>query len=103
VERQRLFQLRHQGYDRRRKAKKRAIWKRMARQMKAALLAQAAQATPEPVVLAAPITLPGIPMRLALPAPVEDPLMLQINALAAARAAARAPALLPIQRSHSAD
>jgi hypothetical protein len=32
-ERQRLFQLRHPGYDRRRKAKKRAIWKRMARQM----------------------------------------------------------------------
>ena len=80
-ERQRRFQERHPEYDRRRKARQRAMEKRASERFPAlwaeitARVAAAAQAT-RPVLM--------------LPAPVEDPAMAELNGLAASLAAARA-------------
>ena len=94
LERQRLFQERHPGYDRRRKARQRGMLKRLKAQWKAAWLAAAAAARqPQP----APLAIPRIPQRLMLPAPVEDLMVAEIDALAARAAAARAEAMLPVR------
>lgn len=82
LERQRVFQARHPGYDRRRKARERAASKRYVMQLRraatvAALIeAQAAEATP--VVVATPVP---VVTRLALPAPVVDPVIAELDAL----------------------
>jgi len=80
-ERQRLFQLRHPGYDRRRKARQRASSNRAAKQLiaklKAAALRRQLQSTPVTIPLVA------TPVPLMLPAPVQDPLIAELNALAA--------------------
>jgi hypothetical protein len=72
AERQRRFQKRNPGYDRRRKANARASAKRGAEQLLAALHAKMAAEAPRPVLM--------------LPAPVEDPMMAEVNALAASLA-----------------
>ena len=80
-ERQRNFQRANPGYDARRKSRCRAGAKRgvamMKAQMRAELLAQQAQ-TAE-----ATIQIPATKPLLMLPAPVEDPLMAQIEAMRA--------------------
>ena len=91
AERQRLFQLRHPGYDRRRKARQRGALKKALqakrRQMVLDAQATAAQTVPPPAVeTPAP--------RLMLPAPVENLEMAQIDALAASLAARRRAELL---------
>jgi hypothetical protein len=73
AERQRKFQDAHPGYDRRRKARERAMAKRGA--------ALFVPAMPVPAVA-----------RLALPAPVVDPVMAELEALGAALASSRARA-----------
>ncbi|MGB7160698.1 MAG: hypothetical protein WBD40_21720 [Tepidisphaeraceae bacterium] len=77
AERQRLFQLRHPGYDRRRKSRERASAKRGAAQLFAALQAKAAAEANRPVLM--------------LPAPVENPVLVELDALAAARASSVPP------------
>ena len=72
AERQRRFQKRNPGYDRRRKANARESAKRGAEQLLAALQAKMAAEAPRPVLM--------------LPAPVEDPMMAEVNALAASLA-----------------
>jgi hypothetical protein len=86
AERQREFQQRHPGYDRRRKARLRDMVRRQAAKQRAELLAQAelartasAAAAAEVMKLVCPIPL----IQLALPAPVENPLLVEINNLAA--------------------
>jgi hypothetical protein len=80
AERQRRFQARHPGYDRRRKARRRGAAKRDAARRVAALEAQAATTTP--AVTAAPVEMLLHPLptyRLALPAPVEDPFLAELK------------------------
>jgi hypothetical protein len=72
AERQRLFQLSHPGYDRRRKARQRARVNHAVAQLRAAAQAQAAAKANPPVLM--------------LPAPVEDLAMAELNALAASLA-----------------
>jgi hypothetical protein len=88
AERQRKFQKSHPGYDRARKSRGRAGCKRRISMMKAEIramvLAERAQAA------AAMIQIPAAKPMLMLPAPVENPLMAQIEALAAARKSASA-------------
>ena len=76
AERQRIFQLCNPGYDRRRKAHKRAIAKRRREQLRAEWR-QAARAD------AAAAQAPVIRPMLMLPAPIEDPTLVELNALAA--------------------
>ena len=83
LERQRRFQASHPGYDRRRVARKRAAVKRGAAQRLAALAAQAAAAEAKPQVL-------------MLPAPVEDPVVVELNALATSHATSPAPEPVPL-------
>jgi hypothetical protein len=81
TERQRLFRLRHPGYDARRKARERAGAKRSAAASPLLAAFHAAfrgEATSE-------ATRPA----LMLPAPVEDLAMADVNALAASLASAR--------------
>ena len=73
TERQRQFRERNPGYYRRLHAKRRAETKARV----AALAEQAATAVPEPLAF------PATPPRLMLPAPVQDPAMDALNALAA--------------------
>jgi hypothetical protein len=82
AERQRLFQLRHPGYDRRRIARKRGAAKRGAAQLVAALQAKAAEASR--------------PM-LMLPAPAEDLVLVELNALAGSLASAPSPQPLSVK------
>ena len=102
AERQRRFQDAHPGYDRRRKARRRAMIKHAVAQMRQAKEAMAAEATPaEPLALPAPLTIaatsvPAAP-RLALPAPVVDPVMAELDALRAALASSRARAAQPVR------
>ena len=84
AERQAEFRRRNPGYYQRLHAQRRAALKaRMAQRKeaeRAAVMAMAdAQAMPEPVTL----TIPVPTFRLALPAPVVDPAVLAIDALAA--------------------
>ena len=83
AERQHKFQRAHPGYDRRRKARGRASGKRLVEMMKAQwraeLLAEQAQ------TVEATIQVPATKPLLMLPAPVENPLMVELEALAAAR------------------
>jgi hypothetical protein len=74
AERQKRFQARNPGYDRRRKARQRAMEKRASERFPALwaqLTAQVAAtaAAPRPVLM--------------LPAPVEDPMVAKLNVLAA--------------------
>jgi hypothetical protein len=97
AERQRKFQDAHPGYDRRRKARERAMAKRGAALFVQALQAKAADAAPaEPLALPATVAVPAMPVpavaRLALPAPVVDPVMAELEALGAALASSRARA-----------
>ena len=102
AERQRRFQAAHPGYDRRRKARERAMAGRGAALFVTALRAKAAEAAPaEALVLAAPLAVPAVPVpmvaRLALPAPVVDPVMAELDALRAALASPRAREALPLR------
>jgi hypothetical protein len=92
AERQFWFRRRHPGYDRRRKARERASAKRGAAQILAALNAKAAQAAAIPAML-----VPTEPQRLALPAPVVDPVMAELNALREALASPRVREALPVR------
>jgi hypothetical protein len=86
AERQRLFQLRHPGYDARRKARERAMARRTTERFIAARRARAAAEAADADCAAAEAPRPV----LMLPAPVEDPMMAEVNALAASLAASRA-------------
>jgi hypothetical protein len=78
TERQREFRERNPGYYQRLHAKRRAELKgRVELALRAAERAAAAQVT---------LTLPVPTWRLALPAPVVDPLLVELNALVAQRA-----------------
>ena len=113
AERQRRFQAAHPGYDRRRKARRRGMLKRAVAQIRQAEEAMAAEAKPaEPLALPAPLAVPAIkapiPIHrdwrplpvltsarlalLALPAPVVDPAIAELEALRAALASSRARA-----------
>ena len=85
AERQRRFQASHPGYDRRRKSRRRGSAKRAAAQLLVALQAKAAEAKREV---------------LMLPAPVENLVLVELNALAASLAStpARAPEPLWVGR-----
>ena len=91
AERQRKFQQANPGYDRRRKARERAMSKRdlAQRRAEAAALALAAHAAAHAAATAqtppATIQIPANKPLLMLPAPVKDPWMAEIEALAAAR------------------
>ena len=89
LERQRRFQAGHPGYDRRRKARQRGASKRAVKQMRREWAAQAA-AEAEAVAVEAK------PQLLMLPAPIEDPMMAQLNAMAASLVAAPAREPLPL-------
>jgi hypothetical protein len=88
AERQRRFQAAHPGYDSRRKARERASAKRGAAQILEALRTMSVEQVPA--------------QRLALPAPVVDPLLAELDALSAALASARAREALPVRQSASA-
>jgi hypothetical protein len=92
LERQRRFQANHPGYDRRRKARGRVTDKRAAKQMVMAWAAQARAA--EAAEAAAAVE--AKPQLLMLPAPVEHPMMNQLNAMAASLAASPAREPLPL-------
>ena len=89
AERQRRFQERHPGYDRRRKAQERALAKRGGAQLFATLPAQAAAA-------AAATAEAEASRPVLMPAPIEDPVMAQLNAVATSLAVAPAREPLPI-------
>lgn len=100
AERQRKFQDAHPGYDRRRKARQRGASKRAVEaqrlmallQAKTAAAAAAAAAVSAAETVPAPVEvlrIPVPPMRLALPAPVELPVLPAINDLQALLTAAR--------------
>jgi hypothetical protein len=82
AQRQWMFQAAHPGYDRRRKARKRAGLKAHSAKTKAARAAAEALATASAQIPPAPLALPPPPVRLMLPAPVTDPAMSALNALA---------------------
>ena len=101
AERQRKFQDAHPGYDRRRKARQRGASKRAVEAQRlmallqaktaaaaaaAAAAVSAAETVPAPVGV---LRIPVPPMRLALPAPVELPVLPAINDLQALLTAAR--------------
>ena len=91
VERQRRFRLRNPGYFRKYYTPKR-VWKQRATarlQAEAPALIAAARAEATLAILAKPEP-------LMLPAPVQDPTMVAIDALAAAFAAPSARAATPI-------
>ena len=94
LERQRRFQANHPGYDRRRKARGRVTNKRAAKQMVMAWAAQARAAEAAAAVEAKP-------QLLMLPAPVEDPMMDQLNAMAASLAAGPARERVPLAQQAS--
>lgn len=83
AQRQRDFQARHPGYDRKRKARQRAAFNAAAKAARAAREAMNAPATAQPP---------------ALPAPVVDPVMIAMNEMVANLARAKrqthAPAAL---------
>jgi hypothetical protein len=91
AERQRKFQQANPGYDRRRKARERGMSKRdvARRRAEAAALALAAHAAAHAAAttqtMTATIQIPANKPLLMLPAPVKDPWMAEIEALAAAR------------------
>jgi len=97
AERQRKFQQANPGYDRRRKARERGMSKRAVAQRRAQAqalaLAQQAQmakaaATAETMTaetMTATIHIPANKPLLMLPAPIKDPWMAEIEALATAR------------------
>ena len=98
AERQRRFQARHPGYDRRRKAAERGGLKRATERFRAARHATTAAgaaamvpATPAPASPASaeaitPLALPLPTTRLALPAPAVLPVLPALNDLASLRA-----------------
>lgn len=94
TERQRQFQKQHPGYDARRKARERASTKRGAAQLFAAMLAEA-DAHAAAHLTAPPIKVPVDKPILMLPAPVVDPTMFSITALAASFAAVSAKVAIP--------
>jgi hypothetical protein len=87
-ERQRRFQAANPGYDARRKARQRQMSENTCARLRRASLAaakaeraRAAAEAPRPVLM--------------LPAPVEDPVMAELDALKASLAAPRAPQAQP--------
>jgi hypothetical protein len=96
AERMRQFRLRHPGYDREYKAKQRAKLKAMreARELAERLAQAELQAQPAPLAICLP------EYRLCLPAPVVDPMMLELNALAAKLARAQQAAEIPAPEIH---
>jgi hypothetical protein len=96
AERQRRFQRRHPGYDRRRKAAKRAAEKRTIARLRAAAQAAAAGARVAEAKAAETMAAEARPQPLMLPAPVGNPLLAELNALAASLARRSAPEPLPL-------
>jgi hypothetical protein len=86
-QRQKNFRLSHPGYYGRLHARQRAGAKAAVEAMKAQAQAAATPAPTEP---------------LMLPAPVVDPMMLELNALAEKLAAAQQPVAIPAERSNAA-
>jgi hypothetical protein len=72
AERQKRFQAANPGYDARRKARERGMAMRAVQRARAAIRAHAAAAANRPVLM--------------LPAPVEDPIIAELNALRASLA-----------------
>jgi hypothetical protein len=81
AQRMREFRLRHPEYDRQCKARSRA----REAACQAALQARKTAAFAEVLARPTPLLLPAPPVRLALPAPVLDPTMAALNALAMKR------------------
>ena len=93
VQRQAMFQAAHPGYDRRRKGRQRASLDRLLAKRRAAQgLAPGQSMAVEPK-----------PQLLMLPAPVENPMLVELNALAASLASAPARALesLPLAQQQA--
>lgn len=98
AERQRQFQARNPGYDRRRKATQRAMEKRVSEAFPAQWTALLAAAEAQAPAVPAAMTLPIPEYRLALPAPVVSPIMLELELLHARVAARKREALAPVLR-----
>jgi hypothetical protein len=86
VQRQAAFQAAHPGYDRRRKARQRAVLDRLSAKRRRAQGLAPGQSMP----------VEAKPQPLMLPAPVENPVLVELNALAASLASAPARALEPM-------
>jgi hypothetical protein len=101
TERQAEFRRRNPGYYQRLHARRRAAVRALMAERKAAALA----AAPEQVSVPKTLTLPLPTWRLALPAPVVDPLMVELNALTARLArthdAIALPAMTPAEQKRS--
>ena len=89
AERQRRFQEAHPGYDRRRKARQRAGAKRVVEALRQKLMMEAHAAEAQAEQAKAPAEAQAAKPVLMLPAPVQDPLMAQLNALTGSMAKRR--------------
>lgn len=103
AERMRDFRRRHPDFDRKRHAKRRAAlraWRAALEVEKAAVFARElaalrAAAVPAPLSRNAVLMLPAPPVRLCLPAPVQDLAMAELNALSASLKSRAAGAAIP--------
>ena len=99
VERQRRFRARHPGYFNKYNGRRKAMRLATTAKMRAEILAMEAEARAAAQAPPAPLALPVKPI-LMLPAPVQDPVVAEIDALAASLRArsdlARTPLTHPV-------